>query len=245
MAERGANSLGHGLARILRERIARGLYDEGVPTENALRTEFGMSRYAVRSALQRLERDGLIERRPGRGTTVVPRAPDASSWAIRTVEDLIDRNLLLRPRILSARLMPAADYPDYAAQFGIGPRGQLFVIERVSSGPPGERAFFSVNAMPPETGRALSRRNIGREPLIVHIERAHRIRAYRVRQDIRGGSASDLVAQRLGIAAGSPTVVVRRTYFGWDGEAIVTADLHYRLDLFRQSIDLFREKAAG
>jgi DNA-binding FadR family transcriptional regulator len=63
MAERGAASIGHGLARTLRERIARGVYAKGVPTESALMAEFGMSRYAVRSALQRLERDGLIERR--------------------------------------------------------------------------------------------------------------------------------------------------------------------------------------
>lgn len=245
MAERGATSIGHGLACILRERIARGLYAAGVPTESALRTEFAMSRYAVRSALQRLERDGLIERRPGRGTTVVPRAPDASSWAIRTVEDLIDRNLLERPRILSAAAAPASAYPDYAALFGLGPRARLFVIERVARGEPGQRAFFSVNAMPLETGQALSRRNIGREPLIVQIERARRLRAYRVRQDIRGGTASEAVAGPLGIAPGTPTVVVRRTYFGWDGEAIVTADLHYRIDLFRQSIDLFRANAAG
>jgi DNA-binding GntR family transcriptional regulator len=175
---------------------------------------------------------------------VVPRAPDSSSWAIRTVEDLIDRNLLERPRILSAASAAASAFPDYAALFGLGPRARLFVIERVSRGEPGQRAFYSVNAMPLETGQALSPRNIGREPLIVQIERARRVRSYRVRQDIRGGIASDLVARHLGIAAGSPTVIVRRTYFGWDGEAIVTADLHYRLDLFRQSIDLFREKAA-
>lgn len=245
MAERESASVGSRLARILRDRIARRRYSEKVPTESELMAEFGMSRYAVRAALLQLERDGLIERRPRRGTTVVEGAPDASPWAIRTVEDLIDRNLLEQPRIISAKAVGASEYPDYAALFGVGARSRLFVIERVSRGEPGERAFYSVNAMRIEDGKALSLRNIGLEPLIVQIEKARRIRAYRVRQEIKGGQASPSAARHLVIPVGHPTVVVRRTYYAWEGTPIVTADLHYRLEMFRQAIDLFRENAGG
>lgn len=245
MGGRESASVGSHLARILRDRIARRRYSRKVPTESALMGEFGMSRYAVRSALLQLERDGLIERRPRRGTTVVEAPPDASPWAIRTVEDLIDRNLLEQPRILSARAMPAGRFPDYANLFGLGPRARLFVIERVSRGELGQRAFYSVNAMRLEDGKALSRRNIGLKPLIVQIEQARRIRAYRVRQEIKGGIASSAAAANLGVAEGHPTVAVRRTYYGWDGTPIVTADLHYRLEMFRQAVDLFRENAGG
>lgn len=69
-------------------------------------------------------------------------------------------------------------------------------------------------------------------------------RAHRVRQDISGGNADGKVARHLQVEPGHPTVVVRRTYFGWDGDTIVTADLHYRLEKFRQAIDLFRENVA-
>lgn len=245
MGGREAASVGSHLARILRDRIARRRYSLKVPTESELMAEFGMSRYAVRTALLQLERDGLIERRPRRGTTVVEGAPDTSPWAIRTVEDLIDRNLLEQPRILSAKAVAASRFPDYAALFGAAPRAQLFVIERVSRGPIGERAFYSVNAMRLEDGKALSLRDIGLEPLIVQIEKARRIRAYRVRQEIKGGQASTLAARHLGIPVGHPTVLVRRTYFAWEGRPIVTGDLHYRLEKFSQAIDLFRENAGS
>lgn len=245
MATRDAPSVGRELARTLRERIARGDYAKRVPTESQLMKELGVSRYAVRSAMLRLERDGLVERHPGRGTIVIDRAPGGASWAIRTVEDLIDRNLLERPRILSAKPAPASAYPDYARLYKLGPKARLFVIERVSRGEPSQRAFYSVNATRLEVGLALSRRNIGRETLIVQIERARKVRAYRVRQDISGGVASPVVARHLAIEPGHPTVVVRRIYFGWDGEAIAVADLHYRLDLFRQAIDLFRENTVS
>jgi len=164
MASRGTSSVGFALAKVLRDRIAGGRYTNNFPTENELMAEFAMSRYAVRSALQRLETDGQIRRHPGRGTMLVERFSEGSTWAIRTVEDLI-----------------------------------------------------------------------------VQIERIHKIRAHRVRQDIAGGSAAGRVARQLNVAPGHPTVVIRRTYFGWDREVIVVGELHYRLDGFRQTIDLFRE----
>ena len=90
MAGRGTSSVGFKLANILRERVAAGRYKDRFPTEAELIAEFMMSRYAVRSAMQRLESDGQINRQPGRGTSLVERAPDPGGWAIRTVQDLID-----------------------------------------------------------------------------------------------------------------------------------------------------------
>ena len=241
MAGRGVSSVGYRLAELLRARIAAGDYAKRVPTENELMAEFAMSRYAVRSAMLRLERDGQIDRHPGRGTRVINLGTGGASWAIRTVEDLIDRNLLDRPRILSAQPVPARDYPEFAKLFGLGARARLFLIERVSRSEEGRPSFFSLNFMPVDVGLALPRRRIGREPLILQIERLRKIRAHRVRQDISGGKSSNEIARQLDVESGHPTVVVRRTYFGWDGNAIITADLHYRLEMFRQAIDLFRE----
>jgi GntR family transcriptional regulator len=241
MASRGTSSVGFALAKVLRDRIAGGRYTNNFPTENELMAEFAMSRYAVRSALQRLETDGQIRRHPGRGTMLVERFSEGSTWAIRTVEDLIDRNLTQRSIVLSAEAVPARLYPDFGQLFGLGAREKIFLIERLAK--PAETAapFFSLTFMPVAVGRALPRRRIAVEPLIVQIERIRRIRAHRVRQDIAGGSAGGRVAEQLKVEPGHPTVVIRRTYFGWDGEVIVVGELHYRLDGFRQTIDLFRE----
>lgn len=242
MAGRGTSSVGFGLAKVLRDRIAAGDYAKGFSTESELMGEFAMSRYAVRSALQRLENDGQIRRQPGRGTVLVERSSsEGSTWAIRTVEDLIDRNLTQRAVVLSAEAVAGRLYPAFAALFGLGPRDKVFLIERLAT--PGESAapFFSLTFMPVAVGLALPRRKIGTEPLIVQIERIRKIRAHRVRQDIAGGTAQGRVAQQLGVEPSHPTVVIRRTYFGWDGEVIVMGELHYRLEGFSQTVDLFRE----
>jgi hypothetical protein len=58
MAGRGTSSVGFKLANVLRERVAAGKYKQRFPTENELIAEFGMSRYAVRSAITEAEKIG-------------------------------------------------------------------------------------------------------------------------------------------------------------------------------------------
>lgn len=59
------------LAKILRERIVRGVYEPGTRIgEAALRVEFGFSNGPIREALQLIVADGLAERSPWQGVHV-------------------------------------------------------------------------------------------------------------------------------------------------------------------------------
>lgn len=59
------------VADVLRAQVGQGGYVDGVlPPEAVLAEEFGVSRNAVRDALDLLRAEGLIERVPGVGTTV-------------------------------------------------------------------------------------------------------------------------------------------------------------------------------
>lgn len=65
------------LAAILKDRIEAGKYDSRLPPITALEAEFGLSSMTVRRALELLEGQGLIIRRPGRGTFLTPRLSPA------------------------------------------------------------------------------------------------------------------------------------------------------------------------
>ncbi len=54
----------------LRPEIASGRYDETFPSEHDLMARFEVSRHTIREALRRLESEGLLVRRRGKGTFV-------------------------------------------------------------------------------------------------------------------------------------------------------------------------------
>ena len=66
------------LATDLRRRIVDGVIQPGakLPSENALISEFGVSRTVVRSALTRLQAEGLVETERGRGSFALTPPPD-------------------------------------------------------------------------------------------------------------------------------------------------------------------------
>jgi len=74
-------SLHHQVYAVLRSGIVSGRYPPGafLPAEEALATEFSVSRVTIRRAMQSLEAEGLIERRQGRGTQVRQGALQASA----------------------------------------------------------------------------------------------------------------------------------------------------------------------
>lgn len=65
------------LEAALREGIRRGAWKPGVPlpSDRELSVQWRVSRHTVRQALDALVRDGLVERRQGRGTFVVTSEP--------------------------------------------------------------------------------------------------------------------------------------------------------------------------
>ena len=91
------------LAADLRMRIVDGVIQPGgkLPSENTLIGEFGVSRTVVRSALTRLQAEGLVETERGRGSfALTPPPADAQPVpASRPVASLDDQVKLLEFRI--------------------------------------------------------------------------------------------------------------------------------------------------
>ncbi|GAB2841701.1 hypothetical protein GCM10022221_46180 [Actinocorallia aurea] len=101
------------IADALNLRIADGVYAPGakLPSESALRAEFGVTRGTVRRALSLLERAGLVVVTPGTGRTVRhpddPAAPPAPAY--RRIADALHR------QILDGTLPPGALLPSESA----------------------------------------------------------------------------------------------------------------------------------
>ncbi len=98
------------IAGELRQRISSGQYAPGatIPAETSLVAEFNVARGTVRSALQELEREHLIEVIPGQGRRVASKATDAPLPAYERVA------ATLRSRILTGAYQAGQPLPSEA-----------------------------------------------------------------------------------------------------------------------------------
>ena len=98
----GQKPLWSQLFEILNERIAENVYEAGsvLPTEAELMKEFSVSRITVRQAMNRLLQEGLISRRRGSGTVVLP-TPGNLSTSFHSTFKGEEHNHLKDRRVLS------------------------------------------------------------------------------------------------------------------------------------------------
>jgi GntR family transcriptional regulator len=111
------------IEKQLRRRLEAAADGDSFPSESRLAQEFGVSRMTARAALVRLERDGLLERVPGRGSFVRQAAPARPVGTLLSFHDqALAAGRTPRSRVLEASVRPAsfqetaALYPDSGTQ---------------------------------------------------------------------------------------------------------------------------------
>lgn len=105
------------------------------PSERKLVEEFGVARMTVRQAIGALVADGVLERRPGKGTFVAARARRASAPVLGLSEELSRRGRTLTSEVLVARVDAAG--PGVAAGLGIEAGSPALHLRRLRSVPEG------------------------------------------------------------------------------------------------------------
>jgi GntR family transcriptional regulator len=100
-----------------------------LPTENDLAERFDVSRMTARQAYQRLAQRGLIERRRGAGSFVLPPPLHREEAVLRSfTQDMLARGLTPSSKVLRAEVGTA---PEAAAALGLPPAHWVVLIERV------------------------------------------------------------------------------------------------------------------
>jgi GntR family L-lactate dehydrogenase operon transcriptional regulator len=89
---------------------------EKLPTERALAEQLGVSRTALREAIQKLSSRGVLESRVGAGTFVRTRAPEWHEQAVAPLQDLLRDDPQYRYDVLEARQALELSTAWYAAQ---------------------------------------------------------------------------------------------------------------------------------
>lgn len=235
----------HQVYLVLRQQIREGRYGpaDPLPAETELSRQFGVSRITVRRALERLEREGAIDRQRGRGTFVRPGGvePPVAASLSGSIENLIAMGLRTEVRVLSLEYLPAP--PDVAAALNLAPATvvQKAVRVRAHAGVP----FSHLTTWVPEDlGRRFDAAALRDTPLLVLLDRAG-VKAQSAEQTITAKLAAPEIAAHLGLQPGEPLLSIARVVSEVGGRAVEFIQGLYRPDTYEHHMSIERVQQGG
>jgi GntR family transcriptional regulator len=198
-----------------------------LPPERTLAERFGVSRMTLRQALDSLERRGLVVRVRGRrgGTFVAePKIERDLTTVAGLTHQLRRQGHQAGARVLSAREGPAGARTAEALGVDSGALVYEVVRLRLSDGAPLalERSLFPAGRFPGLLEHSLE------GSMYELLEERYGEAPARTVERLEPVVAEAREAEILGVAAGSPLMLVERTAYGASGVA-----LEYARDLFR------------
>lgn len=229
----------------LRERISSGGFGKagGLPGEQALAAEYGVSRVTLRRALAALAADGLIDRRRGAGTFLADGgAPKpVVSDLTDVLAHLADMGRTTKVSLLDCAMVEPASSIAKALKLKPGALTQISRRMRLIDGEP---FSFLVAHVPERLANTYSVDELSREPLLSLLERASAT-VDRAEQEIGAELASPDIAAALGVEAGAPLLTMTRVTFDVNGEGIEHLRALYRPDRYSIRMDLRRIHKGG
>jgi GntR family transcriptional regulator len=229
----------HQIYLVLREHLAEGRYRDGLPAELRLVQQFGVARATVRKALERLQTEGLIDRRPGRGTQPRPSAAPAAKDPARLgglLENIVSMGLRTQVKVLSCTVVAAPAAVSQRLLLPADSRVQRAV--RVRSNHQGPLSHITT-WVPAELAQRFGRRELAHEPILLLLERAG-VRIGRAAQSISACPAEAAVAAQLGVKRGTALLAVERLVYDVDERPVQWLQGLYRPDRYQYEMQLSR-----
>jgi len=230
------------LETILRKRIKSGefLPETSLPSEEALATEYEVSRITVRKALSSLENEGILVRQRGRGTFISDIVPDFKQPRLTgSIEDLILMGIRTQTQVLSSAWI---DPPEIIRErLRIESGQKVLRIEKLRSieGEPFSHVF---NYLPIEIGEKLPSNLIELKPMLMILEDELGIRATEADQSVEATIADTELASILKIRVGDPLLKVERTVYNNKNNPVEYVSVLYRADKYTFTVKLSRKR---
>ncbi len=233
------------IAKTLQQRLRDGHYPPGVPLpgERELTQEFGVARVTVRSALTRLQEQGLVTRLPGIGTLPITQTSSATEHSkIRAglLDNIVSFGQRTRIHLESATFCPASAEIAQALQLTESTRVLRLVRVRTARRQPLQCTEVY---LPPDVAALIDVAQLDDTPLLSVIEAAGRPFA-QGEQELTAVIASADVAQRLAIAPGAPVLRVNRVVYDATGLPIQYLIGHYTPTHYRYRMKMSRTGGA-
>ncbi|MEE8522704.1 MAG: GntR family transcriptional regulator, partial [Thermoanaerobaculia bacterium] len=234
-------SLYYQLATLFRHKIVARDYlpGEKIPSESQLVKDYGVSRMTVRQAMATLEEEGLILRRPGRGTFVSERVPafGGDLELDRSIDDLISMGEATSVELLELRELAAT--PEEAADLQLEPETPIIRCKRLRFFRD-EPYCYIVNHVPHDIGRRIAEPNWRSGSVLKFIEEELGVPLRIAKQRLRATLADAGLARWLRVPIGAPLLLVDYHIRTDENRPVEMAELYYRTDIYSFTLHLTR-----
>lgn len=199
-----------------------------LPPETTLARELGVSRNAVREALDLLRSEGLITRVPGAGTFVTGAKLRQGLGRLEGLaESLAGHHLPVDNRVLSVR--EAAATPFVARKLGVPEGSPTVFVERLRS-VGGVPLSLDTSSLRPEALSVLQGADLAHADVFSLLEDKLGLRLGWAEVTTEAVAADETTATLLGIRAGSPLLLLHRLTYLDDETPFDLEAIRYRGD---------------
>jgi GntR family transcriptional regulator len=227
----------------LAERIAGGVLPAGcqLPSEDSLVSEFKVSRTTIRTTIQNLVRQCLVEIRRGKGTFVAePRITQELTELTGFVEDMLVLGRHASARVLDKNVVPASDAVARQLALPLGTDVVRILRVRLADEVP---LSFDETYLPEELGRKVMAQDLAIEPIFSLLEQRYSTPLLEAEYQLEASIADVTVAMALAVSPGDPIFRIERTSYSVGHRPVDYEILHYRGDRIRFKTWLMRRAA--
>jgi len=214
------------IQRAVRQRIESKQLKPGdaVSSERELAKIHGVSLMTARHALAGLEREGIVERRPGAGTFVAPPRIHFNRLMSYT-EQMGSRGLPPSSKVIVAKIIEGE--PEIAARLGLGANSRMVKIERVRH--TGDEPFaLETCYLPADEFAALVDAPLARSSLFATLEHDFDVQLAYADEEVDATVAEGRVAQLLLLRPGAPLLRMRQVIYSSKTKPVIYVIGFYR-----------------
>ena len=231
--EHSALPLNKQVENYLRPLVQEEKYRKGqlLPTEIQLAEELGVARNTVRTAMDKLVREGIITRKKGVGTQVnrAPIVTDLTRWNSFSLE------LGGGMHTLSRTVSHMAVNREVGADLGLLPGQQALCLQRLK-GIENEPMVLLVSYFPRELNISPDEKFEGR--LYQVLQEKYGVRPARSCEEIGASPPTQELSRKLSLPRDVPVLYRKRRVLDGNGNLIELAFAFYRADRFVYQIDI-------
>lgn len=209
-----------------------------MPSERELSDRYSISRMTVRQALGEMVKEGLLVREQGKGTFVAePKINQGLLKLTSFSEDMRSRGMKPDSQVRSVSVQEASAV--VARGLMIQEKDQVIVFERVRLADSRPMAY-EVAHLPLGLFPGIEAEDLHNVSLYKLIEEKYGVSLEYARQTIEVGLSKPFESELLGIASGSPVLLIERSTFDADDRPFEFVKAVYRGDRYKLQVELRR-----